>query len=159
MESTYRAILIFWIFSESSAILPDWTTEVCRSGMCFNGEPDCRESCARICREQGGRGFCYFDNFLSRVFICWCGFDLPETSTVAAATAPSTIISTLTPTTGTIELNEVEDCGTTQCYSDRHSCDSACASHCQPELYSCDLKWHGRYKCQCIQQVVVQPLH
>lgn len=56
-------------------------------------------------------------------------------------------------------LTEVEDCGTTQCYSDRHSCDSACASHCQPELYSCDLKWHGRYKCQCIQQVVVQPLH
>uniref|UniRef100_K1Q8F3 Uncharacterized protein n=1 Tax=Magallana gigas TaxID=29159 RepID=K1Q8F3_MAGGI len=104
---------------ESSAILPDWTTEVCRSGMCFNGESDCRESCARICREQGGRGFCYFDNFLS----------------------------------------QVEDCGTTQCYSDRHSCDSACASHCQPELYSCDLKWHGRYKCQCIQQVVVQPLH
>lgn len=87
--------------------MPDWTTEVCRSGMCFNGEPDCRESCARICREQGGRGFCYFDNFLSRVFICWCGFDLPETSTVAAVTAPSTIISTLTPTTGTIELNGI----------------------------------------------------
>ncbi|XP_052701803.1 uncharacterized protein LOC128178591 [Crassostrea angulata] len=157
MESTYRAILIFWIFSESSAILPDWTTEVCRSGMCFNGESDCRESCTRICREQGGRGFCYFDNFLSRVFICWCGFDLPETSTVAAATAPSTIISTLTPTTGSIELKE--DCGTTQCYSDRHSCDSACASHCQLELYSCDQRWHGRYKCQCIQQVIVQPLH
>lgn len=87
--------------------MPDWTTEVCRSGMCFNGEPDCREACARICREQGGRGFCYFDNFLSRVFICWCGFDLPETSTVAAVTAPSTIISTLTPTTGTIELNGI----------------------------------------------------
>lgn len=88
--------------------------------MCFNGEPDCRESCARICREQGGRGFCYFDNFLSRVFICWCGFDFPETSTVAAVTAPSTIISmltpttapstiisTLTPTTGTFELNGI----------------------------------------------------
>ena len=96
----------------------DWTTEMCNSGMCFNGEAECRESCDRLCRQQRAQGFCYFDNFLSRVFICWCSFDQSKssptttetttTTTTAAATSStevSTILSVLTRTGKTMLID------------------------------------------------------
>ncbi|XP_022334861.2 uncharacterized protein LOC111131559 [Crassostrea virginica] len=162
MTSMQQMFFIFCVLPGSIAMGSDWTTEMCNSGMCFNGEAECRESCDRLCRQQRAQGFCYFDNFLSRVFICWCSFDqskssptTTETTTTTAAATTSTEVSTIL---SVLTRTDAEDCGTTSCYFDIPSCDSACANRCQPELYSCDRQWHGRYKCQCIQEVIIQTL-
>nr|XP_022334862.1 uncharacterized protein LOC111131559 isoform X2 [Crassostrea virginica] len=124
MISMQQMFFIFCVLPGSIAMGSDWTTEMCNSGMCFNGEAECRESCDRLCRQQRAQGFCYFDNFLSRVFICWCSFNqsksLPTTTettttTAAAATEVSTILSVLTRTdrrATDLQLHEInlQDC-------------------------------------------------
>ncbi|XP_061174512.1 uncharacterized protein LOC133183588 [Saccostrea echinata] len=145
--------VVFFILSESRCTGADWYTEICNAGMCFNGEADCLRSCNQICGEERGQGVCTFDPFI-RVHICWCGYDQSETT----ATTSSTPLPAPTLATHSATLTESEDCGSLQCFGDRDTCDSYCLIRCHPQLYSCDLRWHGRYKCLCIQEVVVQSL-
>ncbi|XP_062619926.1 uncharacterized protein LOC134281481 [Saccostrea cucullata] len=150
--------IVFFILSEFSFTAADWYTEICNAGMCFNDDAVCLRSCDQICGEHSGRGFCNYDPFI-RIHMCWCGYDRSETTTTTTIrTTSSTPLPVPALANHRATLTESEDCGSSQCFANRDTCDSYCPIRCHPQLYSCDLRWHGRFKCLCIQEVIVQSL-
>ncbi|XP_048736735.2 uncharacterized protein LOC125651929 [Ostrea edulis] len=157
MNNIFGMMAVFiCLLTESSSVGFDWMTEICRSGLCFNGKSECLHSCNRICGGNKGQGNCNFQGFWTRAYICWCSYD--QSGTTTHVSSKTTLLPVLMSSSQRTTVTEAGDCGTTDCFRVRDMCDSACLTRCRPQLYSCGLRWHGRYKCQCIQEVAVQLL-